>query len=66
MKSSTFSYEEALKELNTILNNLQNDKYSLEEINHAIDKANKLIQQCEIALRNIQDKVNKIQLDTED
>ncbi|NOT38243.1 MAG: exodeoxyribonuclease VII small subunit [Saprospiraceae bacterium] len=60
MKQTKFSYEKAIEELKEILSNVQKDKYTLDEMTEAMDRAQELLKKCEEALRKAQDKVVEI------
>lgn len=57
---SKLTYEESIKKLQEIIDNLQNDKYNMEEMGNALTTAKEIITNCEKSLRDIQDKLNDI------
>lgn len=56
----TLSFEEALKELETIVRRLEEGKLSLEEAIHAYEKGAALKAQCEKKLKDARLRVEKI------
>lgn len=60
MKKSKLTYEESLKILQDIIENLQNDRYSMEELSIALIQAKEIISNCEETLRDLQDKISEI------
>ncbi|MEO6190847.1 MAG: exodeoxyribonuclease VII small subunit [Saprospiraceae bacterium] len=60
MKKSKLTYEESLKILQDIIENLQNDRYSMEELSIALIQAKEIISNCEETLRGLQDKISEI------
>ncbi len=63
MKKTKLSFEEAKIELEQIIYNLQNDRYSIEDLTNELDKAKELLIYCESSLRLLQDKI--IEINTE-
>ena len=60
MKKSKLTYEESLKILQDIIDNLQNDRYSMEELSNALIQAKEIIKNCEETLRDLQDNISEI------
>ncbi|MEP7195839.1 MAG: exodeoxyribonuclease VII small subunit [Saprospiraceae bacterium] len=59
MKPNKLSYEDALNQLEEIIENLQKDTYSLDQINLAIGKAKELLKFCEESLKEVQNKISE-------
>ena len=53
-------FEEKIKELETIINELENGEIDLEDSIEKYTKAMKLVKECDEQLKKIEDNVNKI------
>ncbi len=53
-------FEEQVKELETIINELENGNIDLEESIEKYTKAMQLVKECDSKLKNIEETVNKI------
>ena len=53
-------FEEQVKELEVIINELENGNIDLEESIEKYTKAMKLVKECDTKLKNIEETVNKI------
>ncbi len=53
-------FEDKVKELETIISELENGEVSLDESIEKYTKAMKLVKECDSELKNIEEKVNKI------
>lgn len=53
-------FEDQVKELETIINELENGNTDLEESIEKYTKAMKLVKECDEKLKNIEETVNKI------
>ena len=58
--SKKFSYEKAIKELNEIVQAIQNEEVDLDDLGEMIVKANKLINLCKQKLRSIEEQIEDI------
>lgn len=56
-------FEDKIKELETIINELENGNTSLEDSIDKYTKAMKLAKECDEELKNIEDRVSKIVLE---
>ena len=54
------TFEDKLKELETLISSLENGEYTLEESINKYTEAMKLISQCDKELKNVEEKINKI------
>ncbi len=59
--NKTFSYDNAMKELNSIISQLQNEEVGLDQLGDLIKKANVLIEQCKEKLREIDNEIIQLQ-----
>jgi exodeoxyribonuclease VII small subunit len=57
-KNNAFSYDEAMLELNRIVEALQNDQIKVDEMTEKIQKANQLIAICRAHLCDVQENLN--------
>jgi exodeoxyribonuclease VII small subunit len=53
-------FEDKIKELETIINELENGEIDLEDSIEKYTKAMKLVKECDEQLKNIEENVNKI------
>lgn len=56
-------FEEKIKELDFIINELENGEIDLDDSINKYTKAMKLIKECDEELKNVEEKVNKIVLE---
>lgn len=56
-------YEEKVKELETIINDLENGSFDLDESINKYTRAMELIKLCDEELKNKEEKINKIVLE---
>ncbi len=56
-------FEEKIKELDIIINELENGEIDLDDSINKYTKAMKLIKECDEELKNVEEKVNKIVLE---
>ena len=54
------SYEDALKELQEILDNLENQSISVDEISKSTQRARYLLQYCQDKIRRIEEETKQI------
>ncbi len=54
MKTNELSYEEALAELQTIMQALQQEQVSIDDLSSKSERAHELIQYCQQKLKHIQ------------
>ncbi len=57
-ENNSFSYDEAMQELNQIVEALQNDQIKIDDITQKIQRANYLIELCRNRLRHIEENTN--------
>ena len=57
------TFEEKIKELESIINELESGNTNLEESIDMYTKAMTLVKECDIKLKNIEEQVNKIMLE---
>ena len=58
--SKKFSYDKAIVELNKIIDSIQKEEVSLDNLADMINKANILVNQCKTRLREIDEEVDKL------
>jgi exodeoxyribonuclease VII small subunit len=56
-------FEDKVKELETIINELENGEIDLEDSIEKYTKAMKLVKECDEKLKNIEEQVNKMIVD---
>lgn len=56
-------FEDKMKELEKIINELENNEVDLDESIKKYTKAMELVKECDSELKNIEEKVNKIVLE---
>lgn len=56
-------FEDKIKELEVIVNDLENGEIDLDESIKKYTEAMKLVKECDTELKNIEEKVNKIVLE---
>lgn len=64
-KSGEFSYDAAMKELQNIVMNLQNDATGIDDLAEKVSRASELIKLCQEKLHLTQLEIQKLE-DTED
>ena len=57
---SNLSYEESIKQLDVILNHMQEESLPVEQLKISYYKANKLIEHCETLLENVEQEIIEI------
>ena len=57
MKTNELSYEQALAELEAIMQELQQEQVSIDDLSSKSERARELIQYCQQRLRDIQTKL---------
>jgi exodeoxyribonuclease VII small subunit len=60
------TFEENMKELETIISSLENGEYGLAESIEAYTKAMKLVHECDKSLKNVEERISKIVKETEE
>ena len=60
MAKEEFKYEEAVRQLEDIVEKLQNDELDIDSMSENLKKAQKLIKLCKDKLTKTDDKINKI------
>ena len=56
----SLSYEESISELETILNNVQDENISLDNIQNNYIQGHLLLKHCEELLQNVEQEINEI------
>lgn len=54
------SFEDKLKELETIISALENGEFGLDESIEQYTKAMKLINECDLELKNVEERISKV------
>ena len=65
MSKKKESYENALSRLSTILENIQNNEISLDELPKEISTANELIKACKAKLRSVETQIEVMSNDSD-
>ena len=65
MSKKKESYENALSRLTTILENIQNNEISLDELPKEISTANELIKACKAKLRSVETQIEAMSSDSD-
>jgi exodeoxyribonuclease VII small subunit len=60
MAKKTFSYNEAVDELEIILNQIENETLDVDQLAEKVKRAGYLIKECKQRLRKTEEDVNKI------
>lgn len=60
MKNGDLTYEEALAELGQILQDLQGEQTSIEQLTQRSERAGQLIQYCRTKLRDVETKLAQV------
>jgi len=55
-----FTYDEALSEIEQIVSNIEENKYSIDELAEKVKRISFLVNYCKEKLRNTEDELNKI------
>ena len=63
MEKKSLKFEDKMKELETIINDLENGNSSLEESIEKYTKAMKLVKECDEQLKNIETQVSQMVLE---
>ena len=59
-KVDELSYDDAVQELKSILNSLQDETLSIDQLTDSIKRASELLESCNSRLTNTEQKVNSI------
>tara|TARA_Y100000589_G_scaffold313802_1_gene335572 strand:+ start:14633 stop:14848 length:216 start_codon:yes stop_codon:yes gene_type:complete len=59
-KVDELSYDDAVKELNSILNSLQDEALSIDQLTDSIKRASELLESCNSRLTSTEQKVNSV------
>lgn len=59
-KVEEMSYDEAVAELQVILNDMQNETLSIDDLTVSIKRASELLQSCSDRLRSTEQEVNSV------
>lgn len=54
------TFEDKMKELETLIQSLENGEYGLDESINKYTEAMKLVRECDKELREVEEKINKI------
>ncbi|WP_018462643.1 exodeoxyribonuclease VII small subunit [Segatella paludivivens] len=60
MAKEEFKYEEAVRQLESIVDKLENDELDIDSMSENLKKAQKLIKLCKDKLTKTDDEINKI------
>ena len=60
MAKKEFSFDTAVKEIEKILQNLEDNKLDVDKLSEEVKKATELIRQCQEKLRTTEDEINSI------
>tara|TARA_Y100001968_G_C19044028_1_gene565914 strand:+ start:209 stop:475 length:267 start_codon:yes stop_codon:yes gene_type:complete len=60
---SGMSYEESLKQLDQLLNNLQDDNFPISELKLSYIKGNILLERCQMLLSTLEQEVSKLDVE---
>lgn len=60
------TFEEKMKELETIITSLENGEFTLNESIEEYTKAMKLVRDCDAELKNVEERISKIVKETEE
>ena len=63
MADKKLSFEEKIKELETIINELESGNTSLDDSINKYTKAMKLVKECDLELKDVEDKIAKLVLE---
>lgn len=54
------SFEEKMKELETIISSLENGDFGLDESIEKYTKAMQLVRECDLELKNVEERISKV------
>lgn len=60
------TFEEKLKELETIISSLENGEYGLDESIEQYTKAMQLVRECDMELKNVEERISKVVKDNQE
>jgi len=60
MAKKTFSFTEAVKEIEKILQNIESGRLDVDKLSDEVKKATDLIKQCQKKLRTTEEEINSI------
>lgn len=60
MAKKTFSFNEAVKEIEKILQNIESGKLDIDRLSDEVKRATELIKQCQKKLRTTEEEINSI------
>lgn len=60
MAKKEFSFNEAVKEIENILHNIESGDLDLDRLSHEVKRASELIKQCQKKLRSTEAEINSI------
>ena len=60
MARKEFSFNEAVKEIERILNSIESGKLDVDKLSEEVKKASELIRQCQKKLRSTEEEINNI------
>lgn len=64
-RSGEFSYDAAMKELQSIVLNLQNDTTGIDDLAEKVGRASELIKLCQEKLRQTEKEIRKLDMEEE-
>jgi len=59
-KKETFSYKEAIEEIEQIIYRLENEEIDLDDLSEKVKRASELISKCKDKLKNTEGEIDKI------
>lgn len=59
--SNSFSYEAAMAEIEKIIQNIQSEEVTLDQLSDMISRAKELYAQCDKKLRSVEKEIEKIE-----
>lgn len=65
-KKDSFSYNQAIKEIETILSEIEGGELDVDELSVKIKKASELMKKCKLKLRTVEREVENILSDMEE
>jgi len=60
MAKKEFSFNEAVKEIEKILQNIENGNLDIDKLSDEVKRASELIRQCQKKLRSTEEEINSI------
>jgi exodeoxyribonuclease VII small subunit len=60
MGKKVFSFNDAVKEIERILHNIEGGKLDVDKLSDEVKRASELIRQCQKKLRSTEDEINSI------